>query len=192
MVGRTPEYLGKKIEAYDVQMAMLSILVMTFVILGFSALAVVKPYGASSISNPGPHGLSQVLYIYTSSAGNNGSAFAGLNGNTLWYNTSGAAAMLLGPQRQHALVQHERRGGNAARQILHGDSGARHCGQSRPEEDRSGIGRHISGKRRPFQLTAGWDHRDRGRTHVFSGVKPGPHSRTPDDAGGQSFLRTYE
>jgi K+-transporting ATPase ATPase A chain len=96
MVGRTPEYLGKKIESYDVKMAMLSILVMTFVILGFSAVALVHPFGTSSISNPGPHGLSQVLYLYTSSVGNNGSAFGGINGNTLWYNTSGAAAMLLG------------------------------------------------------------------------------------------------
>jgi potassium-transporting ATPase potassium-binding subunit len=96
MVGRTPEYLGKKIESYDVKMAMLSILMMTFVILGFSAVSIVKPFGTASISNPGPHGLSQVLYLYTSSAGNNGSAFAGLNGNTKWYNTSGAAAMLLG------------------------------------------------------------------------------------------------
>ena len=96
MVGRTPEYLGKKIESYDVQMAMLSILVMTFAILGFSAYAVVKPFGTSSISNNGPHGLSQILYLYTSSVGNNGSAFAGINGNTLWYNVSGAIAMLLG------------------------------------------------------------------------------------------------
>ena len=96
MVGRTPEYLGKKIESYDVQMAMLSILIMTFAILGFSAFAVVRPFGTSSISNPGPHGLSQILYMYTSSVGNNGSAFAGLNGNTAWYNSSGAAAMLLG------------------------------------------------------------------------------------------------
>jgi len=96
MVGRTPEYLGKKIESYDVKMAMLSILVMTFVILGFSAVAMVRPFGTSSISNPGPHGLSQILYLYTSSVGNNGSAFGGINGNTLWYNTSGATAMLLG------------------------------------------------------------------------------------------------
>jgi K+-transporting ATPase ATPase A chain len=96
MVGRTPEYLGKKIESYDVKMAMLSILMMTFVILGFSAIAIVQPFGTSSISNPGPHGLSQVLYLYTSSAGNNGSAFGGVNGNTMWYNASGAAAMLLG------------------------------------------------------------------------------------------------
>ena len=96
MVGRTPEYLGKKIEAYDVKMAMLSILIMTFVILGFSAVSVVQPFGTSSISNSGPHGLSQVLYAYTSMVGNNGSAFGGLNGNTTWYNTSGAVAMLLG------------------------------------------------------------------------------------------------
>jgi len=96
MVGRTPEYLGKKIESYDVKMAMLAILILTFTILGFSAIAVVKPFGTSSISNPGPHGLSQVLYAYVSSAGNNGSAFAGLNANTMWFNTTTAAAQLLG------------------------------------------------------------------------------------------------
>jgi K+-transporting ATPase ATPase A chain len=96
MVGRTPEYLGKKIEAYDVQMAMLSILIMTFAMLGFSAIAVVKPFGTSSISNPGPHGLSQILYAYVSSVGNNGSAFAGLNANTTWYNVTTGIAQLLG------------------------------------------------------------------------------------------------
>jgi potassium-transporting ATPase potassium-binding subunit len=96
MVGRTPEYLGKKIEAYEVKMAMLSILIMSFTILVFSAVAVVEPFGTSSISNPGPHGLSQILYAYTSPVGNNGSAFGGLNNNTLWYNTSTAVAMLLG------------------------------------------------------------------------------------------------
>ena len=96
MVGRTPEYLGKKIESYDVKMAMLAILVLTFTILGFSAVAIIKPFGTSSISNPGPHGLSQVLYAYVSSTGNNGSAFGGLNPNTLWYNTSTAVAQLLG------------------------------------------------------------------------------------------------
>ena len=96
MVGRTPEYLGKKIESYDVKMAMLAILVLTFTILGFSAVAIVKPFGTSSISNPGPHGLSQLLYAYVSSTGNNGSAFTGLNANTMWYNTSTAVAQLLG------------------------------------------------------------------------------------------------
>jgi len=96
MVGRTPEYLGKKIEAFDVKMAMLSVLFSSLTILVFAAMAVVAKFGTSSISNPGPHGLSQILYAYTSSAGNNGSAFAGLNPNTLWYNTSTAFAMLLG------------------------------------------------------------------------------------------------
>jgi K+-transporting ATPase ATPase A chain len=96
MVGRTPEYLGKKIESYDVKMAMLAVLILTFTILSFSALAVVQPFGTAGISNPGPHGLSQILYAYVSSAGNNGSAFAGINANTLWYNTSTAVAQLLG------------------------------------------------------------------------------------------------
>jgi K+-transporting ATPase ATPase A chain len=96
MVGRTPEYLGKKIEAYDVKMAMLTVLIFCLIVLGLTGVAIVSPFGTSSISNPGPHGLSQVLYAYTSQAGNNGSAFAGLNGNTPWYNVSGAFDMLLG------------------------------------------------------------------------------------------------
>jgi K+-transporting ATPase ATPase A chain len=96
MVGRTPEYLGKKIEAYDVKMAMLVILVFPLVILGFSAISVVAGFGTSSILNPGPHGLSEIIYAFTSQAGNNGSAFAGLTTNTLWYNTAGAVTMLVG------------------------------------------------------------------------------------------------
>jgi K+-transporting ATPase ATPase A chain len=96
MVGRTPEYLGKKVEAFDVKMAMLSVLVTSVTILVLAAIAVVAKFGTSSISNPGPHGLSQILYAYTSSTGNNGSAFGGLNANTPWYNTSTAFAMLLG------------------------------------------------------------------------------------------------
>jgi K+-transporting ATPase ATPase A chain len=96
MVGRTPEYLGKKIEAYDVKMAMLAVLVLTFTILTFAAISVVRPFGTAGISNPGPHGLSQILYAYVSSTGNNGSAFGGLNGNTMWYNTTTATAQLLG------------------------------------------------------------------------------------------------
>ena len=96
MVGRTPEYLGKKIEAYDVKMAMLVTLVFPLVILMLTAISSVQGFGTSSISNPGPHGLTQILYAFTSMAGNNGSAFGGLNGNTLWYNTSGAMTMLIG------------------------------------------------------------------------------------------------
>jgi K+-transporting ATPase ATPase A chain len=96
MVGRTPEYLGKKIEAYDVKMAMLVTLVFPLVILALAAISSVQGFGTSSISNPGPHGLTQILYAFTSMAGNNGSAFGGLNGNTLWYNTAGAMTMLIG------------------------------------------------------------------------------------------------
>ena len=96
MVGRTPEYLGKKIEAYDVKMAMLFALVFPLVILVFTAISAINAFGTSSISNPGPHGLTQILYSFTSQAGNNGSAFGGLNGNTLWYNTAGGFTMLIG------------------------------------------------------------------------------------------------
>src|SRR5271165_2961422 len=96
MVGRTPEYLGKKIEAYDVKMAMLVALVFPLVILVFAAISSVAGFGTSSISNPGPHGLTQVIYAYTSMAANNGSAFGGLNGNTPWFNISGGITMLVG------------------------------------------------------------------------------------------------
>jgi potassium-transporting ATPase potassium-binding subunit len=97
MIGRTPEYLGKKIQAYDVQMAMLVVLVFPLVILVFTAISVVSPsFGLSSLNNTGPHGLSEILYAYTSGAGNNGSAFAGLNANTPWYNTTIALTMLAG------------------------------------------------------------------------------------------------
>jgi K+-transporting ATPase ATPase A chain len=96
MVGRTPEYLGKKIEAYDVKMAMLVTLVFPLIILVLTSISSVEGFGKSSISNMGPHGLTQILYAFTSMAGNNGSAFAGLNGNTLWYNTAGAFTMLVG------------------------------------------------------------------------------------------------
>jgi len=97
MIGRTPEYLGKKIHAYDVQMAMLVVLVFPIVILVFTAVSTVSPnLGLSSLSNAGPHGLSEILYAYTSAAGNNGSAFGGLNANTPWYNTTIGITMLAG------------------------------------------------------------------------------------------------
>ena len=96
MVGRTPEYLGKKIEAYDVKMAMLVALVFPLVILVFTGFSSVNGFGTSSISNPGPHGFTQMLYSFTSGAGNNGSAFAGLNTDTLWYNTTLGMTMLIG------------------------------------------------------------------------------------------------
>jgi len=96
MVGRTPEYLGKKIEAYDVKMAMLVVLVFPLVILVFTGISSVGSFGTSSVSNPGPHGLSQILYAFTSGAGNNGSAFGGLTANTPWYDTTMGLTMLLG------------------------------------------------------------------------------------------------
>jgi K+-transporting ATPase ATPase A chain len=96
MVGRTPEYLGKKIEAYDVKMAMLVALVFPLVILALAAISSVESFGTSSIANAGPHGLTEIIYAFTSQAGNNGSAFGGLTGNTPWYNVSGALTMLIG------------------------------------------------------------------------------------------------
>jgi K+-transporting ATPase ATPase A chain len=97
MVGRTPEYLGKKIQAYDVQMAMLVVLVFPLTILVLTAISMVSPsFGTSSLANQGPHGLSEILYAFTSGTGNNGSAFAGLTANTSWYNATIGAATLIG------------------------------------------------------------------------------------------------
>jgi K+-transporting ATPase ATPase A chain len=96
MVGRTPEYLGKKIEAKEMKLAMLYVLIFPVLILGFSAWSSIAGYGTSSLNNAGPHGLSEMLYAYTSGAGNNGSAFAGLNANTRWYNVTLALVMLAG------------------------------------------------------------------------------------------------
>lgn len=96
MVGRTPEYLGKKIEAYDVKMAMLVSLVFPLIILSLTGISVVKGFGASGISNPGPHGLTEILYAFVSAAGNNGSAFAGLTVNTLWYDAATGVTTLVG------------------------------------------------------------------------------------------------
>jgi len=96
MVGRTPEYLGKKIEAYDVKMAMLTSLVFPLIILTLTGISVVKGFGTAGISNPGPHGLSQILYAFTSSAGNNGSAFGGLTVNTSWYDVATGLTTLIG------------------------------------------------------------------------------------------------
>jgi K+-transporting ATPase ATPase A chain len=96
MVGRTPEYLGKKIEAYDVKMAMLVSLVFPLIILTLTGISVVKGFGIAGITNSGPHGLSQILYAFTSSAGNNGSAFGGLTVNTLWYDTATGITTLVG------------------------------------------------------------------------------------------------
>ena len=170
MVGRTPEYLGKKIEAYDVKMAMITVLVFCLLVLCLTGVAIVSPFGTSSISNAGPHGLSQILYAYTSMAGNNGSAFAGLNGNTPWYNVSGAFDMLLG-------------------RFLHGDSGARDGRKPGAKENRSGIVGDIPGYDAAFHVPAHFSHLDRQRTDIFPGAQPGPDPGAPADARRKGFLR---
>jgi potassium-transporting ATPase potassium-binding subunit len=97
MVGRTPEYLGKKIESYDVKLSMLYVLIFPLVILILTAISVLAPtFGTSQVNNAGPHGLSEILYAFTSGTGNNGSAFAGISANTYWYNTTLGVAMLMG------------------------------------------------------------------------------------------------
>jgi K+-transporting ATPase A subunit len=96
MVGRTPEYVGKKIEAKEVKMAMLAILVLPLMYLGWTAVAMLVPSAVAAMNNPGPHGFTEVLYAYTSQTGNNGSAFAGLSANTVFYNLTGAVAMFVG------------------------------------------------------------------------------------------------
>jgi len=96
MVGRTPEYLGKKIEPYDIKVTLLAFVILAFIILGFTAWACVSPWGLAGLNNNGPHGFSEMLYAYTSGAGNNGSAFAGLNANTPWYDTTLGIDIILG------------------------------------------------------------------------------------------------
>ncbi|HKD25657.1 MAG TPA: potassium-transporting ATPase subunit KdpA [Xanthobacteraceae bacterium] len=96
MVGRTPEYIGKKIEAKEVKMAMLAILVLPLMYLGWTAVSTVVPSAVAATNNPGPHGFTEMLYLYTSSTANNGSAFAGISANTMFYNLTGAVAMLVG------------------------------------------------------------------------------------------------
>ena len=96
MIGRTPEYLGKKIEAFDVKVAALAILIPAALLLGFTAWATISPWGIAGLSNGGPHGFSEILYAFTSAINNNGSAFAGLSANTPWYNTTLGLAMLCG------------------------------------------------------------------------------------------------
>ena len=117
MVGRTPEYLGKKIEAFDVKMAMLAVLIFPLTILTLSGIAVISPsFGTSRLLNQGPHGLTEILYAYTSGTGNNGSAFAGLSANTPWYNTTLGIAMLLG--RFMAIIPMLALAGNLARKKI--------------------------------------------------------------------------
>ena len=158
MVGRTPEYLGKKIEAYDVKMAMLSVLIFPLVILIFTAMSIVSAEIRHVLDfKRRPHGLSQILYAYTSGTGNNGSAFGGLNANTLWYNTSIGFATLLRP-------------------FLRGDSDPGHRGKPREKEIRAGIGRYVSGHHAAFHFAARLRDLDCQRAHIFPCAQPRRHS----------------
>ena len=127
MVGRTPEYLGKKIQAFEVQMAMLTVLIFSLLILTFTAISSVSPgFGTSSIANPGPHGLSEILYAYLVGRGQQR---IGLRRH----------------QREHALVQHDARADDAVRPVLHDHPAARHRGQPRAQEAHPAVARHVPG-----------------------------------------------
>jgi K+-transporting ATPase ATPase A chain len=121
MVGRTPEYLGKKIESYDVKVSALAVLILIFDIMGFTAWAVVSQWGLAGLNNAGPHGFSEILYAFSSGTGNNGSAFAGLTANTYWYDTTLGFAMLIG--RFFFIVPVLALAGNLARKKIVPESG---------------------------------------------------------------------
>ena len=164
MVGRTPEYLGKKIEAYDVKMAMLVALVFPLVILVFTGFPRSTALGHPASAIPGRTGFTQMLYSFTSGAGNNGSAFAGLNTNTLWYNTT------LGFD-------------HADRPFLHDHPHAGDCRKSGAEEVCSAVAGNVSRDHAAVQRAA--DRRDSHcrRADIFPRTKPGADSRAPADGG---------
>ena len=170
MVGRTPEYLGKKIESYDVKMAMLSILMMTFVILGFSAVAIVQAIWHCE------HFESGTTWTFA--------GFVSLHfvGRKQWVGVWRA-------ERKYAVVQHQRRGCHAAGPILHGHSGSRYRREPGQEKDCSRFRRDVSGDRRAVHGLARFHDSDCECANVFSGAKPGPDSRALADALRKGFLR---
>ncbi len=170
MVGRTPEYLGKKLEAKEVKMAMLAILILPLSILGFTALASVLDVGLSSRNDMGPHGFSEILYAFTSGTGNNGSAFAGLNANTPFYNTTIGLSMLVG--RFLVIVPMMAVAGSLAAKKSH-----------------STFGRNLSHAWRAVHRFAhGCDCRH-GRAHLLSCACTWPTGRTLRNAREQALLR---
>ena len=170
MVGRTPEYLGKKIESYDVKMAMLVVLVFPLTILVFTAISMVSPtFGTSQLNNAGPHGLSEILYAFTSGTANNGSAFAGISANTLWYNTTIGMAMLVG--RFFMIIPMLAIAGNLARK------------KTVPPSAWDFPGYHAA-----LHDAAGERDRDRRRADIFPGAEPGTDCRTLADAGRADVL----
>ncbi len=170
MVGRTPEYLGKKIEAYDVQMAMLYVLIFPLSILGFSAVSLLMPnLGLSALANHGPHGLSEILYAYTSATGNNGSAFARV-------------------ECEYALVQLDAGCGDAGRAVPDDRADAGGGGQPGDEEDCAAIAGHVSGAHAAVHGAAGRRDCDRWRADVLPRAFAGADSGALVDAGRQKFL----
>ena len=169
MVGRTPEYLGKKIEAREMKLAMLALLILPLSILGFSSAAAMLPSALEGLANAGPHGLSEILYAYSSATGNNGSAFAGLSANTPWYNTTLGIAMLLG--RFGYIVPVMAIAGSLAAQ----DQGA-------------GLGRHLPDPHAAVRRPAGRRDPDHGRPRILPGARPRPDRRALLDARRQDLL----
>ena len=170
MVGRTPEYLGKKIEAYDVKMAMLAVLIFSLLILSFTAVGSVTADGKAGITNPGPHGLSQILYAYTFGRGEQRFGVRGL-------------------EREYALVQRDDRVRHAVWTIFHGASGAGDCRKPGEEENRAGNCRHISRDHAALRDAPCFRDFDRGRADVFSGVEPWADFGAPAAACGKSIRR---
>ena len=166
MVGRTPEYLGKKIEAKEVKMAILAILILPLSILGFTALAVVVTPGLAGMANSGPHGFSEALYAYTSATGNNGSAFAGLSANTPFYNTTLGLAMWIGRFMFIVPMLADRR-------------------FARGQEDRASLGWNLPDRRRAFR----WSFDRRDLDHRRPDFLPCPGSRP--DRGTSRHVRRY-
>ena len=171
MVGRTPEYLGKKIEAYDVKMAMLYVLIFPLIILSLTAIFVLSPnVGLSATNNPGPHGFSEILYAFTSGAGNNGSAFAGL-GTNWWYNIAMGWDMLIG----RFLM------------MLPGAGAGRQPGA---EEEHSAFARDVPGEYAAVHRAADRRGVDSRRAYLLPGVEPGTDPGAPAPAGWPAFLTT--
>ena len=169
MVGRTPEYLGKKIEAREMKLAMLYVLIFPTVILIPTALATVLPAGLSSMSNPGPHGFSQILYAYTEAGANNGSAFAGLNANTRF-------------------LQRDARDRDAARQVHDGDSRARDCGLGRGQEIHRRQRRDFPDRRHPVRGVADWRNHNRRRADLLLRRRARADRRATADDGRETLL----
>ena len=162
MVGRTPEYVGKKIEAKEVKMAMLAILVLPLMYLGWTAVAMLVPSAVAAMNNPGPHGFTEVLYAYTSQTGNNGSAFAGLNGNTLFYNVTGAIAMGVGRFWMIIPTMIDRR-------------------LARSQENGTGVRRHVPDHRRVVRRSRRRRDRHRRRPDLLPGARARPDRRAARD-----------